>query len=59
MPYFNTTPTQLRTPCTSEQNCTCSFNFKKVLSLTDKEEIIKELTDKQQYLELGFSRRWI
>jgi protocadherin alpha len=47
MPYFNTTPAQLRNPCTSEENCTCPFNFKNVLSLTDKEEIFNELIGKQ------------
>jgi protocadherin alpha len=50
MPYFNTTPAQLRNTCTSEENCTCPFNLKNVLSLTDKGEIFNEHIGKQHIL---------
>jgi protocadherin alpha len=42
----NTTLAQLGNHCTSEENCTNPFNFKNVLSLTDKREVYNELVGK-------------
>jgi protocadherin alpha len=41
------TPAQLKNICTIEEHCNSPFNFKNVLSLTDKGEIFNELVGKQ------------